>query len=177
MRFRTHSNKKACAKSSLVHVVPNNTVRYASGKEVLTSCDLSTLATLRRKCLNEDKITSSHKYRNELFSYSVREVHFPARSNKKACPKLSLSQVVSKNCVRYSIEKVIFRHTLLEVPLSFPAQKRECDIFGPGMTKNSIRTKGIKLTSPHLVFATLALGSGDNFLKVWADQVFSSWDA
>ena len=57
----------------------------------------------------------------------------------------------------------------LKVPFSLPAQKRECVIFGPRMAKNSIRTRGEKLASPHLVF--------DNFLKVWADQVFSPWDA
>ena len=39
--------------------------------------------------------------------------------------------------------------------VSFPlsAQKRECGIFGPDMVKNSIRTTGGKLASPHLVFA------------------------
>ena len=40
-----------------------------------------------------------------------------------------------------------------KVPLSLPAQKRECGIFGPGMVKNSIRSTGVKLASPYLVFA------------------------
>ena len=42
--------------------------------------------------------------------------------------------------------------------LPYP-QKRECGIFGPGMVLNSTRTTGVKLSSPHLVFATLAFGS------------------
>ena len=131
-RFRTRTNKKACAKSSLVHVVSKNTVRYASGKKILTSCDLFTLTTLGRKRLNEDKITFTHKYRNVLFSHSVRKVHFYARSNKKACPKLSLPQVVSKNCVRYSSEKVIFHHTLAASTTFAPGSETRMWYFRPG---------------------------------------------
>ena len=37
------------------------------------------------------------------------------------------------------------------VPHLLPAQKRECDIFGPGTVKNSKRTTGEKLASQQLV--------------------------
>ena len=87
---------------------------------------------------------------------------------------------VSKHCflkiqfiaLTISENKTIFHHTLAKVPLSLPAQKRECGIFGPGMGKNSIRTTGVKLASSHLVFATLASGSGLH--EIWTVQVFSS---
>ena len=42
----------------------------------------------------------------KIFSHS-RKARFCKRSNKKACTKLSFSDVVSKNSVRYSSEKVI----------------------------------------------------------------------
>ena len=45
--------------------------------------------------------------KKKKFSHSVRKAGFCTRSNKKACPKLSFEHVVSKNCVRYSNEKVI----------------------------------------------------------------------
>ena len=64
-----------------------------------------------------------------------------------------------------------------KVPHSLPAQNRECSIFGPGMVKNSIRFTGVKLADPHLVFATLAFGSGGNLHEIWTDQVFSSLGA
>ena len=51
------------------------------------------------------------------------------------------------------------------MPLSLPAQKRECGIFGLDMTKNSIRSMVVKLASPQLLFATLAFGSGEEFKK------------
>ena len=38
----------------------------------------------------------------------------------------------------------------------------KCVIFGLGVRKNSIRFTGVKLASPHLVFATLAFGSSGN---------------
>ena len=58
--------------------------------------------------------------------------------------------------------KKIFPHTGPKLPHSRPAQKRECVIFCLGVRKNSIRSTGVKLASPHLVFATLAFGSGGN---------------
>ena len=61
-----------------------------------------------------------------------------------------------------------------KTPHSLPAPKRKCGVFGPGMTKNSIRTTGIKLASPQLVFTTVAFGSGGNLHKVWTVQGFSS---
>ena len=64
-----------------------------------------------------------------------------------------------------------------KVPHSLPAPKRECGVFSPGMAKNSIRTTGIKLASPQLVFATLAFGLGGNLHEIWTVQVFSSLGA
>ena len=40
-----------------------------------------------------------------------------------------------------------------KVPLSFPAPKRECGIFGPFMMKNRIRNMGIKRATPEHMFA------------------------
>ena len=57
---------------------------------------------------------------------------------------------------------------------NFLVGKRECSIFGPGMTKNSIRSTGVKLDSPHLVFATLFFGSGVNLDDLWK-AYFSSY--
>ena len=45
--------------------------------------------------------------RKIIFLNSMRKARFCTRSNKKACPKLSFSHVVSKNSVRYTNEKVI----------------------------------------------------------------------
>ena len=56
----------------------------------------------------------------------------------------------------------IFPHTGPQVPHSRSVQKRECGIFGIGVRKNSIRSTGLKLVSPHVMFATLAFGSGGN---------------
>ena len=55
-----------------------------------------------------------------------------------------------------------FPHTGPKVPHSRLAQKREYVIFGLAVRKNSIRSTGVKLASPHLVFATLAFSSGGN---------------
>ena len=83
----------------------------------------------------------------------MREVRFRARSNKKACPKLSFSHVVWKNSIRYTGEKVILLKSLInipwpKVPLPFPAPKRECGFFGPSMIKNRICNMGIKRATP-----------------------------
>ena len=43
----------------------------------------------------------------------MHEVRFRARSNKKACPKLSFPHVVWKNSVRYTGEKVILSSCVL----------------------------------------------------------------
>ena len=65
------------------------------------------------------------------------------------------------------LEKLIFHHTLAESATFALAQKRECGIFGPGMVKNSTCSTVVKLVSPHLVFATLAFGSGGNLHEIW----------
>jgi hypothetical protein len=55
----------------------------------------------------------------------------------------------------------IFLFTIpwLKVPLSLPAPKRECGIFGPGMVKNRILNMGIKRTTPeHVGHPRLRLG-------------------
>ena len=71
----------------------------------------------------------------------------------------------------------IFDKPWPKAPHSLPAPKRECGVFCPGMAKNSIRTTGIKLASPQLVFASLAFGSGGNLHELWTVQVFSSLGA
>ena len=71
-RFCIRLNKKACAKLSFVHVVSKNTVRYASEKMILTSCHLSTFASLKRKRPHENKITFTHKYRNVLSQITIK---------------------------------------------------------------------------------------------------------
>ena len=38
-----------------------------------------------------------------------------------------------------------------KVPLSFPAPKRECGIFGPSIMKNRIRNMGIKKATPRIM--------------------------
>ena len=53
-RFRKRSDKKACAKSSFVHVFSEKTVQYASEKVILIFCDLFTLASVGRKHPNEN---------------------------------------------------------------------------------------------------------------------------
>ena len=58
--------------------------------------------------------------------------------------------------------KQIFPHTGPKVPHSRLAPKRKYDIFGLDVRKNSIRSTGVKLVSPQLVFATLAFGSAVN---------------
>ena len=72
---------------------------------------------------------------------------------------------------------LFFAHTGPKVPHFRPVQKRECCIFGLGVRKNSIRSTGVKLASLHLVFATLAFGSGVNSHDLWTVQVFSSLGA
>ena len=59
-----------------------------------------------------------------------------------------------------------FAHTGPKVPHSRPAQTRKSVIFGLGVRKNSIRSTGVKLVSPHIVFATLAFGSGGNLHEI-----------
>ena len=68
----------------------------------------------------------------------------------------------------------VFPHTGPKVPHSRPAPKRKYVIFGLDVRKNSIRSTGVKLASPQLVFATLAFGSSVNSHELWTVQVFSS---
>ena len=53
-----------------------------------------------------------------------------------------------------------FPHTGPKVPHSRPAQKRECGIFGLGVKKNNI------CFMSHLVFGSLAFGSGGNLTEL-----------
>ena len=64
-------------------------------------------------------------------------------------------------------------HTGPKVPHSRPAPKRKYGIFSLNVRKNSIRSTGVKLASPQLVFATLAFGSGVNSHELWTVQVSS----
>ena len=74
-------------------------------------------------------------------------------------------------------EICLFPHTGPKVPHSRPAPKRKYVIFGLDVRKNSIRSTGVKLASPQLVFATLAFGSSVNSHELWTVQVFSSLGA
>ena len=90
----------------------------------------------------------------------------------------SIFKIISLNSLIFiEMRKYFFTIPCPKVPLSLPAQKRECGIFGPGMVKNSIRSTGVKLASPHLVFATLAFGSGGNLYEIWTVQDFPSLGA
>ena len=79
------------------------------------------------------------------------------------------------------VEKILktcnFPHTGPKVTHSRPAPKRKYGIFGLGVRKNSIRSTGVKLANPQLVFTILAFGSGGNLHDLWTDQVFSSLGA
>ena len=66
-----------------------------------------------------------------------------------------------------------------KVPLSLPAQNRECTIFGPGMVKNSIRSTGVKLSSPYSCLtpspsARVAIQAGYGLSKFFPPQVRSN---
>ena len=81
----------------------------------------------------------------------------PGLENKKKKP------CSGRYATKKKEKKLFFTIPWRKVPLSLPAQKRECGIFSTGMVKNSIRSMGVKLASPHLVFAyTLAFRSGGN---------------
>ena len=67
-----------------------------------------------------------------------------------------------------------FRHSMRKVPTVRPAVQAQSSYFTLTMTKKSIRSTGVKLVSPQLVFATLAFGSGVNLHEIWTVQVFSS---
>ena len=68
----------------------------------------------------------------------------------------------------------IFRHSTRKVHTLRPAVQAQSNDFTFTITKNSIRSTGVKLASSHLVFATLAFGSGGNLHEIWTVQVFSS---
>ena len=56
-----------------------------------------------------------------------------------------------------------------KVPTVCPAVQAHSSYFTLSMTKKSIRSTGVKLARPHLVFATLAFGSGSNLHEVWIE--------
>ena len=64
-----------------------------------------------------------------------------------------------------------------KVPTVRPAMQAQSSYFTLAMTKKSIPSTGVKLASPHLVFVTLAFGSGGNLHEIWTVQVFSSLGA
>ena len=76
--------------------------------------------------------------------------------------------------VKFNVDRVksIFAIPGLKTPHSRFGARRECVTFGQGVAKNSIRTTGIKLASPQLVFATLAFGSGGNLHELWTVKFF-----
>ena len=64
------------------------------------------------------------------------------------------------------------------MPLSLPAQKRECGFSARDDEKYSIiRTTEETLASPQLVFAALTFGSDVNLHELWTVQVFASLGA
>ena len=65
-----------------------------------------------------------------------------------------------------------FPHIEPKVPHSRSAPKRKYGIFGLDVRKNSIRSTGVKLASPQLVFATLAFDLDANLHELWTVQVF-----
>ena len=71
----------------------------------------------------------------------------------------------------------IFRHSTRKEYTLRPAVQAQSSDFTLTITKNSIRSTGVKLASPHLVFATLAFGSSVNLHEIWTVQVFSSLGA
>ena len=68
--------------------------------------------------------------------------------------------------VTFTFGKSLFTMPQLKVPLSLPARKRECGIFGPGMMKNRINNMGIKRDTPQHMFARLHV--------LWTGQLFTS---
>ena len=72
---------------------------------------------------------------------------------------------------------VFFRHSTRKVHTLRPAVQAQSGDFTLTITKNSIRSTGVKLATPHLVFATLAFGSGVNLHEIWTVQVFYSLGA
>ena len=74
---------------------------------------------------------------------------------------------------RARVSSTTLTHTGLKVLHSRRAQKPECGIFSLGVKKNSMRSTAVKFASPHLVFITLAFGSGGNLHELWTVEVFS----
>ena len=68
-------------------------------------------------------------------------------------------------------EKINFSSHRAE-SVSFPPGSETEIIFGLDVKKNSIRSTGVKLASPKLVFATLAFGSGVNLHELWTVPSF-----
>ena len=52
--------------------------------------------------------------------------------------------------------KLFFRHSMRKVHTLRPAVQAQSSDFTLTITKNNVRSSGVKLASPHLVFATLA---------------------
>ena len=133
---------------------------------ILSSCGRLRSTEARVKRSHEVKIT---------FLLAYRIVFFYA-----TCTKLDLAHAFLFERVRNRAfcpecwKKKIFTIPWPKVPLSLPAQKSECGIFGPGVVKNSIRSTRVKLASPHLLFAILAFVSGGNLQEIWTAQDFSS---
>ena len=65
-----------------------------------------------------------------------------------------------------------FRHSMRKVPTVRPAVQAQSSYFKLTMTKKSIRSTGVKLASPHLVFATQAEGEGDNLHEIYGLSKF-----
>ena len=78
------------------------------------------------------------------------------------------------NMIHKVTKKKFFTIPWSKVPLSLPAPKRECGIFGLSMMKNCVRNMGIKRATSEHMFATLAFGSGGNSHVLWTGHFFTS---
>ena len=67
---------------------------------------------------------------------------------------------------------IIFRHSMRKVHTLRPAVQAQSSDFTLTITKNNIRSTGVKLANPPLAF-----GSGGNLHEIWSVQVFSSLGA
>ena len=105
-----------------------------------------------------------------IFGLGVRKNSIRSTGVKLASPHL----VFATNLLDLWTVQVFFTIPWPKVPLSLPAPKRECGIFGPDMMKNRIRNMEVKRATPEHMFATLAFGSGGNLHELWTGQLFTS---
>ena len=112
-------------------------------------------------------------------------VKIPFNSQQNISLEIQVSISKSSDCkfgnADHEQERKLRARSRLFTPLVlyFFAVQAQSSYFTLTMTKQSIRSTstGVKSASPHLVFATLAFGSGGNLHDIWIVQVFSSLGA